>query len=244
LGISGDVDGVVGVGEIFDFHNLLGGFESLLSKLVFEGRNEFFDLNFFVEFGKFDFFVEELNSLFGFGGGCVVVGDVLFEDVFGLIFEVFNRAVEGNLAFGEGEPGSNRFEGLGGQLLRLDGLDQVGDIVGFEFLHGDDELLLLNFPEDGDVFVEFLESSEEGGTIFGEGVPVDEGLLTGQLEDLIEIGLDVFYFGFAHSIIITNKDMPSRFTQPQPVYSFKCFASFFEQGSSCDVVQLADKYQL
>ena len=80
------------------------------------------------------------------------------------------------------------------ELLAFDGFDEIGDVGRLEFLHGLDELLLLDFPEDGDVLGKFLQSLGELGAALGEGVPVDVGLLSGELENVVKMRLDILDF--------------------------------------------------
>lgn len=57
-----------------------------------------------------------------------------------------------------------------------------------------DELLLLNLSEDGDVLGKFLKSLGELSAAFGEGVPIDVRLLSGELENIVKMSLDILDF--------------------------------------------------
>lgn len=67
------------------------------------------------------------------------------------------------------------------EFFAFDGFDEIWDVRRFEFLHGLNELLLLDLSEDGDVPGKLLKSLGELSAALGEGVPVDIGLLSGEI---------------------------------------------------------------
>ena len=91
------------------------------------------------------------------------------------------------MPFFEHEAAANGLESLGGQLLGLDGFDEIGDVSRFEEFHGVDELFLLNLAEDGDVLGQILESLEELGATLGEGLPIHIRFLSGLLKNLFKM---------------------------------------------------------
>ena len=88
------------------------------------------------------------------------------------------------MPFFEHEAAANGLESLGGQLLGLDGFDEIGDVSRFEEFHGVDELFLLNLAEDGDVLGQILKGLEELGAALGEGLPIHIQFLPSLLKTL------------------------------------------------------------
>ena len=57
---------------------------------------------------------------------------------------------------------------------------------------------MLYFLENCDVFGQLVKRLHELGAVFGEGVPVDKGLLAGELQDGVKVLLDVLDLYIAH----------------------------------------------
>ena len=88
------------------------------------------------------------------------------------------------MPFFEHEAAANGLESLGGQLLGLDGFDEIGDVSRFEEFHGVDELFLLNLAEKGDVLGQILKGLEELGAALDKGLPIHIRFLPSLLKTL------------------------------------------------------------
>ena len=189
------MEGVDSVGKVLDLNFALGRLQFFLVEVVLEGGNQFLRLRrFLVQTAELDFLAEEVDCFLGLGGGDFIDADVLLKNVLCLLLQFLYWLFEFELPLFEDEPTADGLEGLGGQLLGLDGFDEIGDVSRFEEFHGVDELLLLNLAEDCDILGQILEGLEELSTALGEGLPVHIRFLTGLLKNLFKMRLDIFHF--------------------------------------------------
>jgi hypothetical protein len=57
---------------------------------------------------------------------------------------------------------------------------------------------MLNFSENCRETIHFIDGLDNFGTVLGEIIPVDKGLITNHLEDSIKVLFDCFDFDFRH----------------------------------------------
>ena len=91
------------------------------------------------------------------------------------------------MPFFEHEAAANGLESLGGQLLGLDGFDEIGDVGRFEEFHGVNKLFLLNLTKNGNVLGQILKSLKELSAALDEDLPIHIRFLPGLLKNLFEM---------------------------------------------------------
>ena len=123
-----------------------------------------------------DFCSDEICSFFEFVGQLFIDRDILSEGVAAFLPEFFYSCVE--LYFSlvvDLELAKDRLQGFSGQFFGPYDLDEIGNIIAFEFLHGVQKAFLLDISIDAESSGQFLDLFVELCAGFGEDIPVDKG---------------------------------------------------------------------